>query len=109
MFAICAGILLVCFAAPLYDLVLFAAQSSLFSHILLIPFISVYLVWVERASLPQATKPILIRALLPLASGLGVLAVYWFYSRDGVASSTADHLTWTTMAFVLMLVALCFP
>ena len=40
--------LALCFAIPLWDLVRFAATSEFHSYILLIPFISAYLVWLRR-------------------------------------------------------------
>src|SRR6266487_6180810 len=39
------------FSKPLYDLVRFALKSDLYSHIVLIPFISAYLVWIDRGRL----------------------------------------------------------
>jgi len=42
---------------PFYDLIRFAAGSELYSYILLIPFISGYLVWLKRHNLPLASPP----------------------------------------------------
>jgi exosortase C (VPDSG-CTERM-specific) len=46
-------VLLVLFAKPLYELAWFAARSSLYSHILLIPVVSGYLVWQRRNQKPR--------------------------------------------------------
>ncbi len=40
--------LVLCFVFPLLNLAGFAAGSELYSYILLIPFISFYLVWIKR-------------------------------------------------------------
>jgi hypothetical protein len=40
------------FARPLYQLAIHAAHSNLHSHILLIPFVSAYLIYLQRKSLP---------------------------------------------------------
>ena len=45
--AVFAVILFLCFARPLYDLVRFALHSDLYSYILLVPFISLYLAWLK--------------------------------------------------------------
>ena len=43
-------VLAVGFARPLYDLVQFAMHSELFSHVLLIPVVSLYLAWTQKVS-----------------------------------------------------------
>src|SRR4051812_26025429 len=50
------AVLIVCFPKPLYDLVWFSLSTDLFSHILLIPFISGYLVWQAKDSLPAPSR-----------------------------------------------------
>ncbi len=45
LFALVLGL---CFWQPLYGLVRLAVHSSLYSHILLIPFITFYLLWLQR-------------------------------------------------------------
>src|SRR5688572_18764139 len=47
-------LLSLCFLKPLLDLMRFATKSSLYSHVLLVPVISLYLVWLRRMSLPRA-------------------------------------------------------
>ncbi len=47
-FALALGL---CYAKPLFDLARFAWNSSLFSHILLVPFVSGYLIWLKRREL----------------------------------------------------------
>lgn len=44
-------VVVVLFSVPLWKLVTFAASSNLHSHILLIPFISGYLIWMRRKEL----------------------------------------------------------
>jgi exosortase C (VPDSG-CTERM-specific) len=46
-FALAVGGLLLCFSWPLYDLVRFSLGNELYSHIVLIPFISLYLFWLK--------------------------------------------------------------
>ncbi|MGN6641808.1 MAG: archaeosortase/exosortase family protein, partial [Verrucomicrobiota bacterium] len=42
------GLLVVCFSVPLFQLTRFALSSELYSYIVLIPFISAYLIWTKR-------------------------------------------------------------
>jgi len=55
-FALFACLLTVCFTPMLVGWVRFALHSSLFSYVLLVPFISGYLVWVRRKSIVRETK-----------------------------------------------------
>lgn len=107
-FGIFATVLAVCFAFPLYELVRFAADSTLFSYILLIPVVSAYLVWGQRESLPPASKPTTNRALVPFVAGVTVLIGYWLAARSGMTAVRSDHLTWTTLSFLLFFVGVCF-
>ena len=74
------GIML-CFAFPLWNLAGFAAGSELYSYILLIPFISFYLVWVKRLQSPPAFVPAPGLTAGFLAAGAATLAFYWFSLR----------------------------
>jgi exosortase C (VPDSG-CTERM-specific) len=65
------AVLAICFALPIYNVVRLALTTEIHSHILLIPFISLYLLNLRRAQLPQVQAgPIalcLVSALLPAA------------------------------------------
>lgn len=100
-------VLLACFAKPLYELVRFALHSDLFSHVLLIPFISGYLVWIRKASLPPPSRPA--RGLGIILLVLGVLAYFGAALPLVVGLPTAryDHLTWSTLSLVLLFGAAC--
>jgi exosortase C (VPDSG-CTERM-specific) len=105
--ALLSAVLLGCFAWPLAGLLRFAIKSDLFSHILLIPFISAYLIWVAKDALPPAAPPRRYRSIFFFAAGAAVLAAYWFGPLLGLAVKR-DHLTWTTSAFLLFFIGLCF-
>lgn len=99
---------MLCFCVPLWDLIRFALQSDLFSYIVLIPFISLYLLWVKKVSIPAASPPPRVLASVPFTAGLIVLGAHVFASRfDGIGSLQAE-LTWTTLSFVLFFFASCF-
>jgi exosortase C (VPDSG-CTERM-specific) len=101
-FALAAAVLALGFTVPLWRLVRFAAGNDLHSYILLIPFVSFYLVWLEKKNLPR--EPASARALAAIffAAGLAVLA-WRFAVKPHFAE---DDLALTTLAFVLFLAGL---
>ena len=100
-------ILLICFGKPLYDLARFSIHGDLYSHIVLIPFITVYLIWLKRqklAQLPAVASP---WAIIPLAAGAAVLGGYWLARYSGWKPGTAEYLAMMTLSFLLFLLSGC--
>lgn len=95
-FALAAGGLLICFVVPLWRLARFAAGSDLFSYILLIPFLCVYLAWLRKKHLPAVSRPAGAAAALAIAGGIGT-AVWSAFAGD----PAVDRLVLTTLSFVL--------
>ena len=95
-------LLLAVFSLPLYQLVRFALESSLFSHVWLIPFISLFLVWMKRRTLPPPSAPARIWALLPMTAA--VLLLLFRFSQE---LPLEDGLAYTTLALVLSFISLC--
>jgi exosortase len=90
------------FSQPLTRLMLYAAGSDLHSHILLVPLVAGYLLYVQRGSLPASSwRSIAGTALL---GGIGLAAlvagVAW---RSSV--SVNDHLALRALAFVSFVAA----
>src|ERR1700743_3727501 len=75
--------LLVLFGRPLLGLASFALHSELYSHILLIPFITGYLIWINKGKLKLESPPDRRVAWLPLAIGAITLASYWIGVHKG--------------------------
>ncbi len=124
-FAWFAAVLCLCFCLPLFGLVRFALHSSLYSHVLLIPFITLYLIWIRRgellphsgAGVPPALHP-LPHSLSPsprlsvsqspaltLALGAILLACYWGARWRGWQPALVDYLSLTILSFLLLLLA----
>src|ERR1035438_4298045 len=82
LLAICTVVLVACFAKPLFALAGFALHSELYSHILLIPFVNIYLAWLKKNSLPADSEPDRKLAVLPFAAGLLLLAGYFLALRS---------------------------
>ena len=106
--AICSVVLAACFVVPLVSLVRFALHSDLYSHILLIPLVSLYLAWLRKDELPSADPPNRKLAVLPLAAGLLTILGYAFAARSSLKLAAADSLAWTTLSFVLLFIGACF-
>jgi exosortase C (VPDSG-CTERM-specific) len=106
LLAICTVVLAACFARPLVALVRFALHSDLYSYILLIPFVSLYLAWLKRNELAHDPSPERKLAALPLAAGLlsslGFLALhFWLWLAP------VDVLAWSTFSFFLWFIGAC--
>jgi exosortase C (VPDSG-CTERM-specific) len=107
LLAVCTVVLAACFAAPLSTLVRFALHSDLYSHILLIPFVSVYLAWLKKHEFLHDSEPDRKLALLPLAAGLlSSLAFLALHSRLQLAP--VDSLAWNVFSFFLLFIGACF-
>lgn len=100
------ALLLICFAAPIYQLVQFAAHSELYSQILLVPFITAYLIWLKRHTLPSGPQPAARTAVALMGAGILLLAAFWF-ARPAGGLHTEDYLAWIFGAFLLLFVGIC--
>lgn len=99
-------VLLVCFSLPLFKLVKFALQSDLYSFIVIVPFISAYLVWSEQHRFYPA-GPALPAAWSALLSTLGAGLLLWagllYFVTDHPA--LVDLLALCMYSFVCLLAA----
>ena len=100
-FALATTALVLCFIVPLYHLFLFAAGSTLYSHIVLIPLISSYLIWLRRRRLPPHSEPPRQLAVFLLITGFVVLAGYWVAMGSVLTLTEEDSLAFTTLSFLL--------
>ena len=111
-------VLILCFIAPLSRLVRFALHSELYSYILLVPFITAYLVWLRIKSssfsssssipnLPSAHKSS--RPLVFVLTTLGILSLLTphFARSSHLTLAQTDLLALTTFSFVAFFLAAC--
>lgn len=103
-FALASVCLALLFCKPLYSLVRFAARSELFSYLLLVPFVSLYLVWSKKRDLPRGSRPIRWLAVFPFGVGLGALAGYGWAVHGTTALTEADALALMAFSFFSLLV-----
>lgn len=95
------------FGNYLYALGQYAAENSLHSHILLVPFISGYLIYLQRASLPKSYRSSPVCGALTFAIGAAALAFTWRMQSE---LSPGDFLSGIAFSFVTFLIsgAFCF-
>src|SRR5213592_2149377 len=71
-------VLLVVFAWPLFRLISYVAGSQLHSYVLLVPFVSAYLLYLRRDQLPKNHRADLPLTIVSLAAGLALrVFIYW--------------------------------
>ena len=78
-------VLLGAFAQPLFALLNYAARSDLHSYILLIPFVSAYLIYLRRDQLPKKCVIDLPVAITFLVTGIATLAFTGWWDFAGQA------------------------
>jgi exosortase C (VPDSG-CTERM-specific) len=98
-------VLAVCFWKPLLDLARFSFKDDLYSHTLLVPFISFYLIWMRRKVLPTHSKASFGVALAPLVVGAVALGGYWLAIFRGLEVAQEDYLSITLFSFYSFLIA----
>ena len=106
-FALAALVLALCFIVPLHDLIRFAAGSELYSYILLIPFISFYLIRLKRQNLPPASPPARGTTAGFLTAGTVVLIAYWLVLRSRLKLMEDDYLAVMMISFLLFFFGVC--
>src|ERR1700743_453205 len=94
--AVFTGVLLLVYGWPLLKLAVFALHADLYSHILLIPFVSAYLIWIRRTELRVESRPSPGMGALSAAAGGLVLAAYWLAVRNGWPIEPPDYLAAAT-------------
>jgi exosortase C (VPDSG-CTERM-specific) len=90
------ALLTACFILPLAHWIGFALNSGLFSYVLLIPFISGYLIWLRRKSPSVEKGSAWMPAALCAAGGMGSLGA-------GIMGSAENALACQILAYCFML------
>ncbi|MFO1497505.1 MAG: exosortase [Verrucomicrobiota bacterium] len=105
-FLLCAGVLVLLFAKPLVGVFKLAWSSDLHSHALLIPFLSIYLIWIRKPAIADISiqrAPVWAAGVSALA--LLPLAALWNQFRLGQLDlASADALFFGAIGFVTLLI-----
>jgi hypothetical protein len=100
-----AALLALAFANPLYALAIHAAASDIHSHVLLIPLISGYLLFLRRNELPKTYTSSGAPTLILAGMGLGAALEASSLIRHSPPISHTDYLSLNTFSFVCFLAA----
>jgi exosortase C (VPDSG-CTERM-specific) len=95
-FLIFTTLLTLCFAWHLVGWIYFASRSGLFSYVLLVPFVSGYLVWIKRKELVGKRDKTSWWTIIPAVTGLGFLAA-------GVRGAGEEVLTYQILSYCCLL------
>jgi exosortase C (VPDSG-CTERM-specific) len=98
-------LLLAAFGQPLLALANYAAHSALHSHILLIPFVSGYLLYIRRDQLPRKYVADLPLGMVFLVGGLGVFLFTYWRNFAGRAPTDNYYFVVLTLSFLCCLAA----
>jgi exosortase C (VPDSG-CTERM-specific) len=93
------------FTLPLFKLVSYAVGSDLYSYILLVPFISAYLLYIRRDQLPRKHVVDASLGTVSLTLGLGILAYSFWLDFVSRAAPENDRFTLVTLSFLCCLAA----
>src|SRR5213592_4014659 len=98
-------VLLAVFARPLLMLISYVARSQLHSYILLVPFVSAYLLYLRRDQLPKNYRTDLLFTLVSLAVGLGLFAYTQSLEIAARAPAINTRIVLLTLSFLCCLAA----
>ncbi len=93
--------LLLCFAIPLYRLVTFAVFDDLYSYIILLPFVSWYLIRIKPPKTLGASKPLRGVGVILLVLGAALGLSYLLMGHAGGKVEMPDYLSANMLAFYL--------
>jgi exosortase C (VPDSG-CTERM-specific) len=107
LFFTATAILVLVFGKPLFDLTRLAIDNSLYSYIPLIPFISLYLIWLQKKKLPAISPPAHTLAAGFIAGGFAVMAAYWLTRHFVSRLVIEDYLAFNIFACLLFFAGVC--
>jgi exosortase C (VPDSG-CTERM-specific) len=98
-------VLLAVFARPLLMLISYVAGSELHSYVLLVPFVSAYLLYLRRDQLPKKYSTDLLLTLVSLAAGIGLSAYTQSLEVSAQAPAINTRIVLLTLSFLCCLAA----
>jgi exosortase C (VPDSG-CTERM-specific) len=98
-------VLLAVFARPLLMLIGYVAGSQLHSYVLLVPFVSAYLLYLRRDQLPKKHSTDLLLTLVSLAAGIGLFSYTQSLEISARAPAINTRIVLLTLSFLCCLAA----
>lgn len=106
--ALVVGALFACFSVPLYQTARFGLTSDLYSHVLLIPFVSAYLIWIQRDRfVPSGLRVSQFWVAGCMIAGSGFALLYLSNLLSTVRSPPQDTLAYGIYSLVFFLGGAC--
>ncbi len=98
------------FLWPLYQLLRLAYNDPLYTEIPLVPFLCIYLIWLERDKMPVSFEPAYKSAATFFCAGLLMFGICWLFTRQTVPQME-NYLAWNISSLLLFFSAICcvFP
>ncbi|MDQ8187870.1 VPDSG-CTERM-specific exosortase XrtC [Pelagicoccus sp. SDUM812002] len=108
--AITIGVLSLLFVTPLQHLWALARSSDLYSHVILIPLVSVYLAWdTNRSQVIEPSRPKRSLALFPIGLGLVSLLAFFLGSENPLnPDQIEDYLAYSIFSYTCFIIAAIF-
>jgi exosortase C (VPDSG-CTERM-specific) len=100
LFALFAVLLCLAFAKPLVGLFRYTLSTELYSHVVMIPLISAYLVWLNRRGALPIPSSSWALAVIPLAIGLVAVNGLLFLAPQNPSWRPNDYFALTTFTFL---------
>ncbi len=102
-YALAVAALMACFGLPLWHLVRFAATDDLYSYILLLPFVSGYLIYTKPPRARDESRPLWGVGVVLLVAGAAVAGAYYLLASSRSAVEMEDYLAANMLGFFLCL------
>ncbi len=107
-FIVATAILTVIFSIQLIDLAKLSLSSTLYSHIILLPVVALYLAWLEQSDQLIDSKPNRFLGLFFALCGVAILAWQFLYGglREAVSiEGENDRLAYFILSYVLLIIS----
>ena len=95
------------FIVPLKVLFSFALNSDLYSHVLLVPAVSLYFVWIGRKELEGLSGTARSWSVIAVAAAVAIFATSQFGLSGAASLSVEDRVSGPILAFVFSIVGAC--
>jgi exosortase C (VPDSG-CTERM-specific) len=99
------ALLTLCFFKPLLDLINFAHETDLYSHIILLPFVMGYLLWLNRNKVSATPVPSPWLTIFFVSLGVFLIVGYWVLRGNAWKPLLSDYLCVTIASFVCFVLA----
>jgi exosortase C (VPDSG-CTERM-specific) len=103
-FAVAAAVIALCFCVPLYQLIRFSLGSLLYSYILLVPFVVLYLARAQKKKIQTSGLAGGFAMGFSIAA-IAALALYWSVLRGNSGATESDRLCVLMVSFVFSVYA----